>query len=78
MDIKQLEHLIRSQNLHVLQDTRVKAGDAMVFHAWDHKGHTTDLSKAHLFTLKEANLQKAERPIPLPGAARPRSDEILP
>lgn len=62
MDIKQLEHLIRSQNMCVLQDTRIEAGNAMVFHARDHKGHTSDLSKAHLFTLKAANLRKAERP----------------
>lgn len=61
MDTKELEHLIRSQNLYALQDTRSVVGNALVFHAWDMRGYTTDLAKAHLFTLKEARLQQAGR-----------------
>lgn len=61
MDTNTFEHLVRSQNLYVLQDTRSTLGNAMVFHAKDHRGYTTDLAEAHLFTLKEANLQHADR-----------------
>ncbi len=61
MDIKELQRLIQAQNLYVLQDTRSTVGNDLVFHAEDNRGYTTDLSKAHLFTLKEANLRHADR-----------------
>jgi len=61
MDIKTLQRLIYAQNLYVLQDTTAVVGDAALFHREDHRGYTTNLAEAHLFTLKEANLRHFER-----------------
>ncbi|WP_041657338.1 hypothetical protein [Marinobacter nauticus] len=61
MDIKTLQRLIQAQNLYVLQDTTAVVGDAALFHREDHRGYTTNLAEAHLFTLKEANLCHFER-----------------
>ncbi len=50
----------------LLQDSRSYVGNDVLFWAKDHKGYTTDVSKAHVFTKEEAVAQHQCRETDIP------------
>lgn len=51
---------------YYLQDSRSYIGNDMQFWAKDGKGYTTDVSKAHVYTMDEAVAQHNMRPTDIP------------
>jgi len=49
-----------------MQDSRSNVGTSAMFWAQDHKGYTTDLSKAHVFTQEQAQSQHNFRETDIP------------
>lgn len=66
MNTETLNHLRKNQNLYVLQDASQTVGNDLLFWRKGKTGYTTDLAQAHLFTLKEANLQNHDRATDVP------------
>ena len=54
---------------YFLQDSRSYVGNDVLWWAKDFKGYTTDLSKAHVFTKKQAYAQHRQRDEDIPWPA---------
>lgn len=52
--------------LYYLQDSRSYVGNDVMWWAWNGKGYTTDLRKAHVYTKEEAQRRHDARPTDIP------------
>lgn len=71
---------LNNPDLYVLQDSRENPDNQMLFWAKDAAGYTTDITRAHRFTEREAQAQQATRSTDIPhrvGDLNPATGQML-